>query len=262
MSFLNRQNPLKKINKIQFTSLQANPHINKIYPRILMISDSRRASLFPFCRLEGSITVEGSFVLSFFLFAMMNLLSLLLGFGEYSSNLSNLQQQGKELAITAHITEDGINVHNDMIMLTKVQDLKPMVPFIGYEPAKTIANCRVRKWTGYDVTGNGTFRKEEEWVYITPYGDCYHRNRECSYIKLSLKSASLEKIKNLSNKQGARYTPCEVCGSNTYTGIVFYTEQGDRYHTSLQCSGIKRSIESVPISKVGNRTPCSRCKEG
>ena len=40
---------------------------------------------------------------------------------------------------------------------------------------------------------------------------------------------------------------------------VFITDQGNRFHYDLNCSGIKRTIYMIRLSEVGNRKQCSRC---
>ena len=259
LDFLKNKNPL---SRMKFSLLVKKPHILKIYPRIFDKRGPKRVSPFLLSENEGSLTVEASIVFPFFLFAVINILSIILSFGEYSQNLYRLHQQGKELALAAHMTEAGINVNNDMIMLTQVQRLEPAISIIGFEPAKTIVLCRTRKWTGYDVLQEGVQEETEEWVYITPHGTRYHRDRDCSHLRVTIKCTGYDEIRSLRNEDGSRYTACEMCARNGSITVVFYTPQGNRYHNSLQCSGLKRSVENVPISEVGSRSACSTCARG
>lgn len=43
---------------------------------------------------------------------------------------------------------------------------------------------------------------------------------------------------------------------------LFVTAYGDCYHSTLGCSGLKRTIKAVKLKDVGNLRPCSRCASG
>ena len=205
---------------------------------------------------NGSMTVEAAFAIPFFLFFFMNLLSVFLMFGRYTKTLSELHQQAKEIAVYAHLTEN----ENEMVTLTKVQKLEPIVSIISFPSASTIVNCRVRKWTGYRVNGNLSEQtEEEEWVYITETGTVYHRSRGCSYLNPSIRCSTANQVKNIRNHDGGKYTPCQYCGEKGGLGIVFITEYGNHYHHDIRCSGLKRTIKTVPISQVRHLRACSKC---
>ena len=48
-------------------------------------------------------------------------------------------------------------------------------------------------------------------VYVAENGKVCHRSRDCTYLKLSVKSAGLDEIPALRNQDGAKYYPCERC---------------------------------------------------
>ena len=52
---------------------------------------------------------------------------------------------------------------------------------------------------------------------------------------------------------------CEKCGSDGETGIIYYTEKGNRYHSSEHCSGLKRTVHMVKKSEVSHMHQCQRC---
>jgi len=239
------------------TSLQAYPKKSNCNSRISIFLRSKRMSSFLLSAMKGSITVEASVAVPVFLFAIINLLSVILLFGEYSSNLSDMHRKAKELAVHAHILEAGMG--NEMIVLTKTQELTPMISFMGFHTSRTMVSCHARKWTGYDVVNAPGGQMEDEWVYITPSGDAYHRNPNCSYLNPGIYSAVSLQIGEYRNLSGEIYRQCESCKHITLTGICFYTEYGNRYHATLKCSGLKRTINTVPLSEVEGRHLCNKC---
>lgn len=243
---------------VEKTSLQAYPNKCSSNSRSSIFLFSKRMSSFLFSDKEGSMTVEASIAIPVFLFAMINLLSIVLLFGEYTSNLADMHREAKELAVHAHILEKGV-IDNEMIVLTKVQCLEPIIPIMGFDTAEILVNCRMRKWTGYDVVVTNITDEEEERVYITPSGSAYHESPNCSYLNPQIYSAVSSQIDMYRNASGEIYRQCESCKDITLTGICFYTEYGNRYHTTLKCSGLKRTIYSVSLSEVDGRHLCSKC---
>jgi hypothetical protein len=41
--------------------------------------------------------------------------------------------------------------------------------------------------------------------------------------------------------------------------LLFVTASGSKYHSSLTCSGLKRTIIAISIKDVGDKKACSRC---
>lgn len=116
-----------------------------------------------------------------------------------------------------------------------------------------------RAWTGYQVDGKAQAGNQETFVYVTPNGTVYHMSRECTHLRLSIKSCPLEEVNQRRNGNGGRYNPCTLCGKKEIVKMVYITTEGDRYHTSVQCSGLKRTIDVIPLSQAGGRTKCKRC---
>lgn len=118
------------------------------------------------------------------------------------------------------------------------------------------ADCR--KWSGWkEATGEDS---DDPWVYIAQNGTVYHMTKSCTHIKLSIQSASIGTVSTLRNEYGGKYYRCERCVSKSQqTGLVYITDQGDRYHSDLNCSGLRRTILMVRLSEAGNRKKCSRC---
>lgn len=116
-----------------------------------------------------------------------------------------------------------------------------------------------RKWTGWK--SKMPEEDEEIWVYIAETGNVYHKTSSCTYLNLSITSINASEIANLRNESGKKYRECEKCAENILPSRVYITNYGDRYHTDLNCSGIKRTVYKVLLSEVGKRGACTKCWE-
>lgn len=153
----------------------------------------------------------------------------------------------------------------DMIDLVGVYQVKPHFSVIPIFPIVMMNRCRVRAWTGYDNTisnDQGGIGQAGEIVYITESGQVYHTSKNCTHITLSIEKTKLNKIENLRNDSGGKYSVCEICGDGEVSQSVYITKTGDRYHISTSCQGLKRTIKSIPIEQVGTRVWCTRCQGG
>lgn len=144
----------------------------------------------------------------------------------------------------------------DVILAYQVEPIVDIFGFSGF----TMANrCRMKAWTGYRAEETGTAsEKQEELVYITQTGSVYHKTRNCTHLALSVRPVETDSLGGLRNQDGGKYYPCEHCGTGAGS-TVFLTDQGNRYHTSLFCSGLKRTVYTVYRSEVGGRGACRRC---
>ena len=98
-----------------------------------------------------------------------------------------------------------------------------------------------------------------EIVYMTDYGVVYHSDISCTYLELSIRAITKAKLYNERNEAGSIYYKCEKCDDNLTEMIVYITDYGNRYHTSLNCSGLKRSIHVMWLSEVNGLGGCSKC---
>lgn len=149
--------------------------------------------------------------------------------------------------------------NDDTINLVAMYDISPQFNVASVSKIKLISRFYGRAWTGYDVTQTGQDNGSEQNVYITREGSVYHITRYCTHLQLTIMSCLPDEISEMRNDSGARYSACLICGLDDNNGKYYITSDGDRYHNSLDCSGLKRTIEIIPISQVGNRRRCSRC---
>lgn len=188
---------------------------------------------------------------SFFTYAYVRS-SLLKDLNMDKRNHSMIVMGGRGISFLRSLLQDEDNV--DLIATYEIA-----APFsmASYENFRLISRCRIHVWKGFQIQLN----KEQERVYITPYGSVYHLHVDCKYLDLSVQSCRPFEIQGLRNKSGEKYQPCRECQKEIALWNFYYTDYGTAYHKSLDCIAIKRTIQVVEKKDVGTRTECKGCRE-
>lgn len=244
---------------------------------------------------QGSITVEAAFCIPLFLYAAVSLIWLLEIQAIRVSVVSAMQEAGKRMAEEMYITpvftssrteyemvksigadrldrslvvggSGGLNCGKSMmypgsniIELHVRYQIRIPVPIMGIPPVVQEERMRVKCWTGY-VKEGFSHRPDTTIVYVAETGVVYHLNAQCTYLDLSIQSVPAAVVDSLRNENQGKYHPCERCMKTSQAGVnVFITDYGDRYHSSLSCSGLKRKVYAVPLSEVKGKGACSKC---
>lgn len=130
------------------------------------------------------------------------------------------------------------------------------IPTFAVPPVNMEESLRIKGWNGYIRAG---FQgQDEETVYITETGMVYHRDYHCTYLELSIRAVPASQVDGLRNESQGKYHACEIC-EGAGSGEVYITDYGNRYHTSLGCSGLKRTVYAVPLSEAVGKGACSKC---
>lgn len=215
----------------------------------------RRASLG--VSVRASMTLEASLILPFLLCAVTALLYLFAFTSVQAKESRKLVERAELLAVTVG-QSDRLDPYVKLVDADRVS-----MPFSALSFGRRVVTRRavVRSWVGF--TGE-SFQNEagEAMVYLTPGGSVYHKTRDCTYLRLSIRQISYEDLHGERNQSGSRYTPCEYCvRRGTSGGTVYITDHGISYHSSAGCQGLKRTVMAVPLSKAlsEGRTLCSRC---
>lgn len=292
MPFLrSRKENKNKKNKIKSTVNSLRTHLNVLF----QTGPIKRVSSFTSRKLRASLTVEAAIALPLFLFFFLQVMSAMNMIGLQSRLNAALHQTGNKIAFDGYlygqtavsarsqildyagkkyldnscikngasgISFAGTSVmrENDIVEIYLSYHIQPLFPVMGFE-SFAVSQCYYgRAWTGYDVeSGISDFTKEDPMVYITETGTVYHTNRGCTYLNPSVEAVSAAAVDGSRNQSGGKYYPCEICGRKSVTGTVYITGQGNSYHTSIMCSGLKRTIYTIPLSEVGGRRQCSKC---
>lgn len=151
----------------------------------------------------------------------------------------------------------GMSVVTGILEVQVQYEVKLPFPAIASSAVAMKESLRAKGWTGYTRTGWKS--ESEEMVYITENGMVYHRNPSCNYLDLSIQTVSSENLNTLRNKNQGIYHACERCASGVIKENVYVTDYGDRYHNSLSCSSLKRTVYSVPVSEAVGKGVCVKC---
>lgn len=246
----------KRVNKKGAVSLQTDQSFSVILHN--SIQTCRRISFCLFSKRNvkpGSMTIEAALVLPLFLFAVMNLMSFIEIYRLQGNWNMTLHQTVKELAAVGGAAD--VTGEDECIDLIFPYKAEPFFSVVGFSDFVMFSRMRTRAWTGYDVESANT-DEEEELVYITEYGKVYHLAKSCSFLRLSIRAVNVSQVEKLRNADGSCFYICEECGDKC-SNIVFITSYGNRYHGTLQCRGLKRTIQEIPLSEVGDRTACKKC---
>lgn len=231
---------------------------------------------------QGSVSIEASLVMPAFLLAMLML------FFAFQSVLAEAQVYEAAAETVEYMSElasiDACDVSVAYLSFPRYVDNEELlnqyvrrgiqgVGFLGSEMSTEDEHVVLR--VGYDMKymGNRSFTikkrtytganwqqqdKMQEggadtYVYVTENQEVYHLTRQCTYLALQIQISSLE----YATKQG--YEACAFCGKNVVGNKVYVTSEGERYHSNLKCSGLKRTIYRKKKTEVQGLGVCSRC---
>ena len=153
-------------------------------------------------------------------------------------------------------TDSNMSVRTGIGTLVAEYKVQIPVPFFYIDGIERRDSLRMKAWTGYEKEFFGT--TNEETVYVTETGVVYHKNYHCTYLDLSIQMVAAEQIESLRNVDGGKYYACRICGGGS-SRQVYITTSGDKYHGSLSCSGLKRTVYAIPISEAIGKGACIRC---
>ena len=137
--------------------------------------------------------------------------------------------------------------------------LRNLYPVPISKTIETHSIAFARAWTGYDGSGFGGGSGEKSgFVYWTVNGSVIHTDPECSYLNPSVTPTDRTALETRRNLDGEKYRPCELCCSGS-PAQVYITESGNRYHASLGCSGLKRTVLAIPREEAEGCPVCQKC---
>lgn len=146
---------------------------------------------------------------------------------------------------------------DDVLDVTVSYRVAPLSGLIGF-PSFRMSNCYyAHLWNGYEIPETS---EENQIVYVTENGTVYHPDRNCTHLTLSIEKAEAADIETMRNQWGRKYGPCERCARGERPENIFITREGECYHYSAECAGLKRTVYAMPLAEIQGRYQCcSRC---
>ena len=111
-----------------------------------------------------------------------------------------------------------------------------------------------RIWNGYDPAEEAAV----EYVYMTKSGTVYHRSLSCPYLNPSIQSLTKSQLQTARNSSRHKYKSCPFCRSGA-SGSYYVTTYGTRWHKSVNCPALRRTIRRVQLQDVEGKKACGKC---
>lgn len=169
---------------------------------------------------------------------------------------SPLKNGAAGLQVRADLLQD----EEDVLDITVSYSVAPVSGFIGFPAFQMKNHYYAHFWNGYGIPEDAA---AGEIVYVTETGTVYHKSRNCTYLLLSVRQVSADGVKERKNQWGRAYGPCARCACGVMPEFVYITDEGECYHYSSGCSGLKRTVHAATLAEVqGKYRSCSRCGGG
>lgn len=214
---------------------------------------------------KASMTIEAALALPVFLLCTIMILSVIDMMNTYVKAQEKLYEQTRKAAVYAQIGSQETNISgSDYVEFYVPHIVSPKIKGPGYQSFLIVNHCKAHIWNGYHGENAQIGESDTQYVYVTESGSVYHKNRSCSHLNITIEQISSRQVTVQRNEDGSRYYACPICTKRMTKKELeqyqlYVTPYGDRFHISLTCSGLKRTIRVVPISQVGERTACSEC---
>jgi len=252
-----------------------------------------RASITGSYYQKASVTVEAAMAVPIFLFAVLCLIYLLevhaIGLTVRSAAMNASKTAAREAVVwpilsPAKLNADIVNLigakrlnrsiieggvsgidcsgsymspFNDELEVKLKYRMKLPIPTFGRLSVKHTEEFRVKAWTGYVKPTAET--DDDQIVYITDAASVYHKSYQCTYLQLSIRFIPASSLPDSRNIDGGKYHKCDKCVFGQMMAGVYITESGNKFHNSVSCSGLKRTIYAVRKSQVKGLGGCHRC---
>ena len=90
---------------------------------------------------------------------------------------------------------------NDICEIVVTYGISPLTEVLGFRKFRMANRYYGHLWNGYAIPGT---ENDEEYVYVTEDSEVYHRSRECTHLRLSVRRVEAAEIPK-------GYHPCEKC---------------------------------------------------
>lgn len=155
---------------------------------------------------------------------------------------------------------------NDIVEINADYRTRPFIPVLSGPDFSIRSTYYGHAWTGYEIgSGDGGEPGESQTAgdtkrfIVAENGVVYHTDPDCVYLKPHVREADASDLGHLRANDGSIYHPCEYCHPSP-NGKVYITPDGNRYHSSPDCSRITRTThEETAEEAQSHLRPCPKC---
>ncbi len=144
---------------------------------------------------------------------------------------------------------------NDICEIVVTYGISPLTEVLGFRKFRMANRYYGHLWNGYAIPGT---ENDEEYVYVTEDSEVYHRSRECTHLRLSVRRVEAAEIPK-------GYHPCEKCMVQKKDAAApeengyYICSEGECYHRRRDRPGLKRTVYCIARKDVDGYRECSRC---
>ena len=154
---------------------------------------------------------------------------------------------------------------DDYIRLVLSYQPRPKYSLIQLPFTFFVQKAVVRGWVGKSgYSGRGKEDASQDsahrTVYVTEHGSVYHTNPDCSHLRVTIIPVSKSRLTSARNVNGGKYKKCPYCGNHN-TGQYYVDPYGNCYHTSVNCSSLKRTVHEMDLDECGHMHECKDCRK-
>lgn len=221
---------------------------------------------------KGSITVEASFCMPIFFLVLFSLFYIFQCLFRINYVKDSLADCAREYAVSGTKISSVSALIDNKVIIKYSEDAETPICYVSYDMKVPFIGSRFFKLNFYqqivinNYSGKSMKREDngqgEDFVFIAKSGKVYHCDRGCTYLKPDISEIQGSMVSSKRNSSGAKYKPCERCCRNLQAEEItnaYITTYGDRYHSTKNCSGLKRDVRRVKKSETGNMPACSKC---
>lgn len=158
--------------------------------------------------------------------------------------------------------ESDIFTSEDTFEVVLTYAVSPWLRMAGVRPFRMANRYYGHIWNGYHIPGTGSAGgSKQEVVYVAENGTVYHEDKHCTHLEFSIKETAAFQVVFERNERGGKYTLCEKCGHGEMPENVFICSEGNRFHYTEDCAGLKRTVYTLTRKDAEKYQPCSRCSE-
>lgn len=242
--------------------------------------------------LKAGMTIEAAFILPFFFFAMISLVSVMdvmkikgcvdlavaevgneLAIKSYSGNQGNFitafyikrkvedfleenlaYQDFCKISGDLNIKKIQISEENNTISFKIDYKVKPDFDMFGFLKINLKAQYYGHTWLGYKSQ-----KETEKMVFLSSNASVYHLDKNCKYLNVTIIEIPVLNVAKYRNNSGEKYKDCNFCNDLDIGSIVYITPEGNNYHTIKNCIGLTRSVYTVTKEHMKGKRVCTGC---